>query len=99
VAVGSKKDLATQGVIVSKGGFLGLGKTVQPTGVASAAAYTPLDTDHETVVAIPSAKARVISAQPPTSYMLTQGVDGKLELRITDPAEFRRVRQVVIVTA
>jgi len=99
VAVGSKKDLANQGVIIAKGGFLGLGKTVQPTGVATATAYTPLDTDHETVVSIPSAKATVISAQPPTSYMLTQGVDGKLELHITDPAEFRRVRQVVIVTA
>jgi predicted nucleic acid-binding Zn-ribbon protein len=99
VAVGSKKELKAQGVIDAKGGFLGLGKTVQPTGVATAAAYTPLDTDHETVVPIPAAKAKVISAQPPTSYQLTQGVDGKLELRITDPTEFRRVRQVVIVTA
>src|SRR5262245_62207319 len=63
VAVGSKKDLKAQGVIDSKGGFLGLGKTVQPTGVASAAAYTPLETDHETVEAMPSATSRGISGQ------------------------------------
>ena len=54
---------------------------------------------NETVVPIPSAKAKVVSAQPPTSYVLTPGVDGKMELHITDPVEFRRVRQVVIVTA
>lgn len=98
VAVGTKKELAAQGVIASKGGFLGLGKTVQPTGLASAAVYTPLDTDRETVVPLPAAKARVVSAQPPSSYQLTL-VDGKMELHIIDPHEFRRVRQVVIVTA
>jgi len=99
VAVGSKKDLKAQGVIDAKGGFLGLGKTVKPTGATSAAAFTPLDTDRETVVPIPSAKAKVVSAQPPSSYQLTLGADGKMELHITDPLEFRRVRQVVIVTA
>jgi len=98
VAVGTKKELAAQGVIAAKGGFLGLGKTVQPTGLVSAAVYTPLDTDHETVVPLPAAKARLVSAQPPGSYELATGADGKMELRIIDAREFRRVRQVVIVT-
>jgi len=99
VAVGTKKELAAQGVIAARGGFLGLGKTVEPTGLVSAAVYTPLDTDRETVVPLSTAKAEVVSAQPPTSYQLTLGADGKMELHILDPREFRRVRQVVIVTA
>jgi len=99
VAIGTQKELAAQGVIASRGGFLGLGKTVQPTGLVSAAVYTPLDTDHERVVPLPAAKARAVSAQPPTSYQLMPGADGKVELHIIDPREFRRVRQVVIVTA
>jgi uncharacterized coiled-coil protein SlyX len=97
LAIGTKKELAEQGVIASKGGFLGLGKTVQPTGVASSTVYTPLDTDHETVVPLSAAKAKLVSAQPPASYELAL-VDGRMELRILDPREFRRVRQVVIVT-
>jgi uncharacterized coiled-coil protein SlyX len=98
VAVGTKKELADRGVIASTGGFLGLGKTVQPTGVVNPSAYTPLDTDHETVVPLTGTKAKLVSAQPPSSYQLA-AVDGRLELRILDPREFRRVRQVVIVTA
>ena len=98
LTVGTKKELAEQGVIESKGGFLGLGKTVQPTGMLNAAVSTPLDTDRETVVPLSATKAKLVSAQPPSSYQLTL-VDGRLELRIIDPLEFRRVRQVVIVTA
>ena len=32
VAVGNKKELSTKGVITAKGGVLGMGKTIQPTG-------------------------------------------------------------------
>jgi uncharacterized coiled-coil protein SlyX len=98
LAVGTKKELAAQGVIASTGGFLGLGKTVKPTGLVNDAAYKPLDTDHETVVPLSTDKAKLVSAQPPGSYELAM-VDGQLQLRILDPREFRRVRQVVIVTA
>ena len=98
VAVGSKRDLAHKGVIVAKGGVLGLGKTLQPSGLISDNAFTPLDTDQQTVLPIPAAKARVLSAQPPTSYELKL-VEGKVELHIIDPTEFRKVRQLVILTA
>jgi hypothetical protein len=100
VAVGTKKDLAAKGVIVAKGGLLGLGKTLQPTGFANAEAFTPLDTDQATVVPIPSVKARVLSAQPPSSYelKLVEG-GGGMELRILDAQEFRKIKQVIILTA
>lgn len=101
VAVGNKKQLESQGVIIAKGGVLGLGKTFQPAKSATQTAFTPLDTDQETVVRTPATKlqkARVLSAQPASSYELVS-VDGHVELHILDPKEFRKIRQLVILTA
>ena len=97
-AVGSKKELTTSGVVESKGGVLGLGKTVKPTGQFNEASFTPLDTDQENVIRIPAGKAQVISAQPATSYVI-QPVDKETsELRIINAEEFRKVKHVVILT-
>jgi predicted RNase H-like nuclease (RuvC/YqgF family) len=98
VAVGTKKDLTTSGVVTAKGGVLGMGKTLAPTGTGSEAAFTALDTDQETVVHTQAAKAQVISAQPASSYELVT-VNGVVELHILNPDEFRKVKQLVIVTA
>ncbi len=98
--VGTKKELANSGIIVAKGGVLGLGKTVAPSGRFNETLFAALDTDLETVVRTPStkpAKAVVLSAQPPESYTL-QVVDGHVELHITDPKEFRKVKHLVIMT-
>jgi hypothetical protein len=98
VAVGSKKELK-RGVIISKGGLLGLGKTVQPSPTASMDAFQTIDTDQETVVRTAATKAKVVSSQPANSYELRMDAEGHIELHIIDPREFRKVRQLVIVTA
>jgi predicted nucleic acid-binding Zn-ribbon protein len=101
VAVGTRKELASQGLIVARGGVLGLGKTVQLTGTYSPAVFTSLDTDQETVVRAPSARAekvRVLSPQPTNSYELRTTGD-VVELHILDPREFRKVKHLVIMTA
>jgi predicted RNase H-like nuclease (RuvC/YqgF family) len=95
--VGSKKQLASSGVIVAKGGVLGLGKTVQPSGRFDESLFSSLDTDRENVVRTPAAKARVLSAQPLGSYEV-QLVGGRAELHILDPGEFRKVKHLVIMT-
>ena len=95
--MGSKKELTEWGVIESKGGFLGLGKTVQLTGRYEQSPSTRLDTDQERMVRMSSPKARVLSPQPPSSYELK--VEGEqMELHILDPKEFRKVRHLVILT-
>jgi hypothetical protein len=99
--VGDKKELKNSGVVVAKGGVLGLGKTLQPTGNESTALFTPLDTDQQTVIPTDATKAekvKVLSAQPPTSYEIRE-VEGRVELHILHPEEFRKVRQLVILTA
>jgi hypothetical protein len=97
-AVGSKKELEKAGVIKSSGGVLGLGKTVLPTGVQNQTAFVPLDTDQQNVIVTSSPKAKVVSAQPASSYQLLL-VDGHMELHILSPSEFRKVKTVVILTS
>jgi len=74
---------------------------VQLTGRYDQGTFTALDTDQESVVRAPAAKAdkvRVLSPQPTTSYELRTTGD-VVELHILDPREFRKVRHLVIMTA
>jgi len=96
--IGDKKSLVDQGILVAKGGLLGLGKTLAPTGDYRPTRFTALDLDHDSVVRIPSRKVQVLSAQPPSSYQL-QLVGEVTELRVTDPGQFRTVKHLVIMTS
>jgi len=97
--MGTKKELTRSGVIASKGGVLGFGKTLKPSGTVNEAAFTPLDTDQETVIRIPSDKAVVLSAQPVSSYVIQPVSKDMVELRIVNPQEFRKVKHLVILKA
>jgi len=96
--VGNKKQLKDSGIIETKGGVLGIGKTITPSRTPNLTAFVPLDTDEETVIRIPTEKARLISAQPAGSYEL-RPVAGQMELHIINPTEFRKVKQVVILSS
>lgn len=95
---GSRRELLRAGVIEAHGGVLGLGRSLRPSGRAPEELFSLLDTDAETVLALHAPRARVVSAQPVASYELRQS-EGGLELHILDPEQFRKVRQLVIVTA
>ena len=95
--IGTKKDLTKSGILEAKGGVLGVGKTLKQTGQFDESRFTALDTDQETVVRIPSAKVRVLSAQPVASYSL-EIVGNETHLHITDPRQFRIVKELVILT-
>jgi hypothetical protein len=94
--IGTKKDLTKSGIVVAKGGVLGMGKTLKPTGQFDETQFTAMDTDQETVVRIPSPKVQILSAQSPASYEL-QIVGKETELHITDPSEFRKIKHLVIM--
>lgn len=94
--IGDKTSLTQQGIVEAKGGVLGIGKTMKPTGSYPTAHFTALDIDRDSVVRIPAKKAQVLTGQPPTSYLL-QLVGEALELHITDPQQFRSVKHLVIV--
>ncbi len=96
--IGTKKELKEAGLVVSKGGLLGIGRTLKPSGQIDDTKFTSMDTDQETVIPIPAEKARVLTDQPVSSYQL-QAVGERLELHILDPKAFRTVKHVIIVTA
>jgi uncharacterized protein (DUF3084 family) len=95
--MGTKKELMQSGVVVSKGGVLGMGKTLKPSGQVNEATFTPLDTDQETVIRIPAKEAQVLSPQPVASYSLEPTSENAVELHILDPKEFCKVRHLVIL--
>ena len=74
-----------------------MGKTLKPSGAANPAAFTPLDTDQETVIRVPAAKVQVLSAQNVASYVLQPVGENMVEIRIVNPEEFRKVKQVIIL--
>ena len=94
--VGTKKELSRAGLIESKGGILGLGRTVRPTGRTEGGQFTMLDTDRSTVIPIEAKKAKVVSAQPTASYAL-EAQGEQMELRILDREAFRAVKYVIIM--
>jgi chromosome segregation ATPase len=96
-AIGSKKELGQWGLTVARGGLLGIGRTLEPSGRYNETYFTALDTDHESVIRTTSAKVQVLSAQPAASYELAV-VGGAMELHILDPKEFRKVKHVLLMT-
>lgn len=97
-AIGTRKDLQDAGLVVAHGGFLGIGRTLEPTGKFDDSHFTALDTDLQSEIVIPSKRVKVVSDQPSTSYEL-QSDGTHTVLRILDAHEFRTVKHVVIVTA
>ena len=95
--IGTRDDLTRKGVVVATGGFLGFGKTLRPAGALNDSLFTALDTDAESIIPVPAARALVVSAQPAASWSLLP-VGKTLELHITDPKAFRTVKHLVIVS-
>jgi predicted nucleic acid-binding Zn-ribbon protein len=97
--MGTKKELSKSGVLESKGGVLGLGKSPKLTGHYDQSRFTALNTDQENTIRIPYEKAQVLSAQPAGSYSITPVSKESAELHILNAAEFRKVKHLVIVKA
>lgn len=96
--IGTKKELTSAGLAVARGGILGIGRTIEPSGHFDPSLFTAMDTDHQQVIRIPARRAQLVSAQPASSYAL-QPVEGGLELVILDPVAFRHVKHVLIMTS
>jgi hypothetical protein len=97
--IGDKKALTEAGLVVARGGVLGIGKTLEPTGQVQPALAASIDTDVENVIRIPAERVEVVSNQPASSYTLVEVGEDLFELRIIDPTQFRTVKHLVILTA
>lgn len=95
--IGDRRTLLRDSLVVARGGVLGMGRTLAPSGRGEPSLYRPLDTDHQSSIEFVAQNARVLTPQTVSSYVLER-VPGGMELRIVDSREFRKVRQLVIVT-
>ena len=94
--IGTKDDLKKKGVITEKGGFIGIGKTLQLTADFKESDFTTIDTNVTTEIPLSGVKPVVLSAQNKASYEL-QFLADQSKLVIKDPVEFRKVKYVVIM--
>ena len=97
--IGTKKELKEKGLVESKGGVAGLGKSLKLTGRLEQGSFTSLNTDNEKVIRIPAEKVQVLSAQPPNSYTVNHLSKDMVEIQIVHPEEFRKVKHVVILAS
>lgn len=95
--IGTKDDLVKRGIIVQQGGFIGIGKSQRLSGNFDESLFTTIDTDEVGTIAIPGREPRVISDQAKSSYSIEPSGEDASVLRITDPAEFRRVKYLVVM--
>ncbi|RMG30317.1 MAG: hypothetical protein D6732_16355 [Methanobacteriota archaeon] len=98
--IGTEKELKEKGIIVEKGGFLGIRKikTLAPN-------FSPEDfvpTDISSTDAIPifntSGKVELISPHTPGSYNLIKTDENQTLLEIVNPEEFWKIKYLVILT-
>jgi uncharacterized protein YoxC len=95
--IGTKDRLKKQGIITEEGGFIGLGKTPQLTASFSEGDFTAIDTNLFTEIPLTGAEPQVLSAQNKASYDLKKLSDHTSKIVITNPAEFRKVKYVVVM--
>jgi len=85
---GSSKELAEQGVISKKGGFIGIGKTEKLSDDFNREYFTQVDITLINEIDLMSKKVKIITNHPSTSYKI-EGNDGSAEkLLILDAKAF-----------
>jgi peptidoglycan hydrolase CwlO-like protein len=96
--VASKDYLKKHGIIKEEGGFIGFGKTPQLTAAFNNGDFKAIDTNVSTEIPVNGAKPQVLSAQSKGSYQLQKLSEKTAKLVIKDPAEFSKVKYVVVMT-
>lgn len=98
--ISTEKDLKEKGILVEKGGFLGIGKTAKLADGFDASPF--LLADVAVTERIPIAASlkdiKIISSHHPDSYRLVEQGEDQGVLEILDPREFWKLRYLVIVT-
>lgn len=94
--IGTKRRLKEMGVVTESGGLIGLGKSTRLSGQFPEQLFNAVDTDAQTTIPVPGKRPVILSGQSAGSYQLMPLSVGSSELRITNAAEFRKVRYLVI---
>lgn len=95
-AYGSSKELEANGVIVKKGGFIGMGKKTQLKSDFNDEYFTQVDIMREKTIEVVGKKVKFITDHPSTSYDLVSNGENH-KIKIKDPKSFWKVSKYLVV--
>ncbi len=87
VALGSKKELEQEKIIIKEGGFLGIGKTEKLAANLDTNHFQKVDIREITSIPVAAKKIELVTSHPADSYQI-KGDDRIEAIEITDPAKF-----------
>ena len=98
IAVGNYKKLRDEQVVVSEGGFLGIGKEEKLSANLNADAFRPVDiTQIQTIPITDSKEATLVTVHPANSYSIEKQNDKVSEIKITDAEKFWSTSKYLVV--
>jgi hypothetical protein len=92
-----KKVLRKQGILVQKGGVLGLGKTTMLDPAVSENNFTKIDIHKNTSIPISGDKPQLVTEHPEGSYEFKKENNMKTYLHIQDPDRFWKTSKYMVV--
>lgn len=96
-ALGTFKELKSEGILAREGGVLGLGSSKAIQENFSNKYFTTVDIRDTKSIPLHAKKAKMISEHPDSSYQFVEK-DGQIaSLEIKDPAEFWRISKYAVI--
>lgn len=96
-AYGTYQDLKEMGVLTKEGGFLWIGQDKVLKEDFNEDYFTEVDKRDLAVIPIYSKKAKLVTEHPEDSYEMVEGEDDYAYLEITDPNEFWKVSNYMVM--
>ena len=97
-ALGTRKELVSEGVIEKAGGFLGLGKSFKLKADFNEEYFTEISISETDTIPIFAKDAELVTTHPSSSYKLVENENGIIEaIEITDPHLFWGTTKYLVV--
>ena len=86
--VGAKKVLQTEGIVNSKGGFLGMGKKTSVSSDSDLSKYTKVDIRKINEIPLEGKRMKIMTTHPSSSYSIEGDVKAPTSIKINDRNAF-----------
>lgn len=95
-AYGSAQELAANGVVEKRNGFIGIGKKIELKDEFNDAYFTKINAKNKKVIGIDGDHPHFVTVHPTGSYELTSA-NGRTKLTITDASEFWKISKYLVI--
>lgn len=95
--VGTKKELKQAGLIDTKGGFIGIGKTITMANNGDISAMKKVDTRNLNEIPLTGQKVQILTNHPANSYVLQGSQSKPSSLMITSVDDFWKLSRCLVI--